>query len=405
MPTKLKSLIIICTNLSLILNGDSIVSKKLYHKAITTLQKCPENIEKVKHHSYLLAYAGLSAMRRGNLSDALSDFEKGMKLAKKTNDYIQIIKFGYNIASLYGDAGNYKLAIKEARRADLLLDAYQLKIPKEKYDNNKSNINICIGSSYESFYKIQPQSVYLDSAKYYFIRAISFSANLNSNRIIAKSGLGNIYCYHENYPEAIKTYLSLFVDAKENNEKLINAQIYYNLAISYYNINNFDKSLIYFAKSDSINTANNVDKTLFLESNYYQAKIFEHQDNPKEAFKHAKIFIENYEHNEAKKSQERNEFNVLLEEKNLEKEMILVRDKFKNQVLLENVVQYVGIIGVPLLLLILGFNIYKKKLVERKIKLLLQEFENVAVQNSLVSAVVAEDEILKDTLKKQIPSI
>lgn len=380
------------------LKGDSIVSKKLYHKASTLLQRCPNSLDKTKHASYLLGYLGLSEMRRGSYTQALQSFEKGLQLAMKTQDYLQIIKFQYNISSLYGEVGNHKLAIREARNADLLLDTFQFKIAKEKYENNKSNIALILGISYESFYNYQPKKVYIDSATYYFKKAITYSANLDSNRIIAKSGLGNIYCYHENYTEAINAYLSLFVDAKENKGVFINAQVYYNLAISYYNIKNFDKSLLYFIKSDSINKANNADKSLYLNSNYYQAKIYEYKDNPKEALEHAKLFLENYEYNEAKKSQERNQVNVLIEEKNLEKEMILVRDKYKTKVEFQNSMFYLGVFGIPLLLILLAVNIYKKRQTEKRIKTLLLEFEN---KEKISDTLIDQEETIVEA--KEIP--
>ncbi|WP_164974439.1 helix-turn-helix domain-containing protein [Flavobacterium amnicola] len=360
------------------LKGDSIQSKKLYKKSLSYLEKVPASNDKTKLHAYLLNYGGLSESIRGNLSNALLKYEAGKKIAMKTDDKLQVIKFGYNIASLYGSAGNYKLAIKEARKSDELIDKYQLKISKEKYENNKSNINICLGSLYESLHNSDLDKKSLDSAKYFYSKALFVSTNLLSNKIRAKSGLGNIYCLKDNYPDAIKTYLSLLVDLKENNQKLESAQICYNMGISYYNTQKFDEALVYFVKSDSIYNVNKFDKSQYLDSNYYQAKIYEIKKEPSKALQHAKIYLNNFESSEAKKNAEKSEVNFLLGKKNLENEMIQIRDKFKRQVLIESLLKWGGIAVIFLLIIILLINYRNKKVNDKKFNNLLLEFETIA---------------------------
>jgi len=360
------------------LKGDSIKSKQLYKQSFVYLDKVPNSIEKTKHHSYLLNYGGLSESIRGNLSHALLKYEEGKKIAKKTNDIVQLVKFGYNIASLYGSAGNYKLAIKEVRNSDKILDKYQLKISKEKYENNKSNINICLGSSYEALYNLNSDEKSLDSSKYFYAKAISFSNNLLSNRISAKSGLGNIYYHKDNYSEAIKTYLSLFVDLKENNQKMESAQIYYNMAISYYCTKKFDEALVHFAKSDSIYQTNKLDKSLYLDSNYYQAKIYEIKKEPTKALEHAKIYLDNFELNEIKLNNKKNEINSLLGKKDIESEMIQISQKYRKQVLIESLLKWGGIALIVLLIAFLLISYRNKKVNDKKFNNLLLEFETIA---------------------------
>jgi len=378
------------------LKGDSISSKKLYKKSFLYLDKVPQSIEKAKHHSYLLAYGGLSETIRGNLSDALLKYEEGKKIAKGTKDILQEIKFSYNIASLYGKAGNYKLAIKEARNSDKIIDNYQFKISKEKYENNKSNINICLGSSYESLHNLNLDKESLDSSKYFYSKAISFSSNLLSNRISAKSGLGNIYYLKDNYPEAIKTYLSLFVDLKENNRKMESAQIYYNMAISYYCTKNFDDALVNFAKSDSIYQINKLDKSLYLDSNYYQAKIYEIKKESTKAFEHAKIYLDNFELNEIKISNKKNEINSLLGKKDIESEMIHIREKYRKQALIESLLKWGGLILIILLIIFLLISYRNKKVNEKKFNNLLVEFESIANNKKVIDTIEESSDLEKN---------
>ncbi|WP_395058063.1 helix-turn-helix domain-containing protein [Flavobacterium sp.] len=365
------------------LKGDSIKSKQLYKQAFTYLNKIPQSVEKTKHHSYLLAYGGLAESVRGNLSDALLKYEEGKKIAISTNDFLQVIKFSNNFASLYGDAGNYKLAIKEARISDKIIDKYQFEISKEKYENNKSNVNICLGNFYESLHHLNLDKKSLDSSKYFYAKAISFSEKLVSNRISAKCGLGNIYCLKNNYPEAIKTYLSLFVDLKENNQKLENAQIYYNTGISYYNMKNYDEASVYFAKSDSIYQINKFNISQYLDSNYYQAKIYEIKNDPAKALLHAKIYLDNFELNEIKKSNKKNEINSILGKKDIEREMIKIREKYRKQALLESFFKWGGIAVIFTLIIVLLINLRNKKVNDGKFKNLLLEFESITNKQEL----------------------
>lgn len=372
------------------LKGDSIKSKNLYKQSFSFLDKVPQSVEKEKHKSYLLAYGGLAEWKRGHLKLALQLYEEGKKIAKKNDDIIQLIKFNNNIANLYKDAENYKLAIKIARNSDYLLDKNQFITSKEIYNSNKSSVNLNLAALYESVFKVDVKQKDLDSAKFYFNQTIIFSTDLIKYKIAAKSGLGNIYYYSGNYDKAIKTYLNLVIDLKENNQEIENPQIYHNLGIILYDKMNYDKALFYFTKHDSIYKINPINKSWFLESNYYQAKIYEKKNNPSEAFKHAKIYLDNFQLNEEKKKTEISKFNATLAEVKLEDEMIQVRDKFKNKVLLEKGLKLFALICIPLLILLLIVNIRRKKNTDKKIQNLLNEFEQLSNKN-IVSNHIEED--------------
>ena len=226
-----------------------------------------------------------------------------------------------------------------------------------------------------------------------------FSKNLILNKIIAKSGLGNIYSYSNDYKKAIKTYLSLVIDLKENNQEVQNANIFHNLGIFLYDEKRFDEALFYFAKYDSIYNINPENKSWFLQSNYFQAKIYEKKNRPEEALKHAKIYLDNFQLNEAKKKAEINKFNANLAEVSLENEMIQVRDKFKNKVLLEKGLKLFALICIPLLIILLYINIRRKRKTDIKIKNLLKEFEQLSNTNIVTNRLeevnnsIANDEI------------
>ena len=365
------------------LKGDDAKSKEFYKKAFIYLDKTPESIEKTKHNAYLLAYGGLSERKRGNLNAALELYVRGKKISIQVNDIPQVIKFNINISVLYGEIKNYKLAIKTSRETDLLIDKYKNLFSTEQYENNKSNTYLSLGSFYYNYYwneTSNPQRI--DSSAIFFKKAIIYSKNLIENKINAQIGISSIYQFQKNNIEAEKNYMNLLFKTKAYK---LDFQYYiscYNLGRFYFHSKKYDKSIVYFNKVDSINNKKSYNNDEFVNTNYYLSKIYEIKDEPENALKYSKIYLDIFEKSEYNLNNQTTDINSNLEKLDLEKEMVSIQEKFKNEVLLKKglivffVVLFIGLI------LLLVKNITEKNRVKKKVNDLILEFSIKQEENN-----------------------
>ncbi|WP_374174646.1 helix-turn-helix domain-containing protein [Flavobacterium tructae] len=358
------------------LKGNAVKSKEKYQLALKYLDKMPDDKEKTQLRSYLYNYAGLSEWKRENYSDAIENYQQGIKLSIKIGDIIQIVKFKSNIAAINVAVGNYRLAIKDLRSLNDFVDKNQSVYTKQQYLNNKSNINLSLAGSYESFYMKDPKKkVLLDSAEYFYQKTISYSQNFPDNKIVAKLSLGNIYGELKEYKNAEKTYYDIIFLASQNNMQEILCTTNYNLGDLYYNTKKYDKALVFFKKSDSIGEITKTNQVDHLKSNYYQAKIYNIRNEPELAYKHSKIYLDNYEKSESKLNDEILEVNYKLGVGDLTSEMVTIQEKYKYDVFLNKALKvfYVVIfIGIVFLLI---KNIRDKNKAHKKMNALIEEFK------------------------------
>ncbi|MDL2141208.1 helix-turn-helix domain-containing protein [Flavobacterium tructae] len=358
------------------LKGNAVKSKEKYQLALNYLDKMPDDKEKTQLRSYLYNYAGLSEWKRENYSDAIENYQQGIKLSIKIGDIIQIVKFKSNIAAINVAVGNYRLAIKDLRSLNDFVDKNQSVYTKQQYLNNKSNINLSLAGSYESFYMKDPKKkVLLDSAEYFYQKTISYSQNFPDNKIVAKLSLGNIYGELKEYKNAEKTYYDIIFLANQNNMQEILCTTNYNLGDLYYNTKKYDKALVFFKKSDSIGELTKTNQVDHLKSNYYQAKIYNILKEPELAYKHSKIYLDNYEKSESKLNDEILEVNYKLGVGDLTSEMVTIQEKYKYDVFLNKALKvfYVVIfIGIVFLLI---KNIRDKNKAHKKMNALIEEFK------------------------------
>lgn len=357
------------------LKGNKSKSKEFYKKAFIYLDKTPESIEKIKHNAYLLAYGGLSEWKRGNLSAALELYLKGKKLSAQVNDIVQIIKFNINISNIYDAIQNYKLAIKTSRESDKLIDKYENLYTLEQYENNKSNTYLSLGSFYSNYYwNEKSNSQLLDSSRFFFQKAIIYSKKLIENKTNAQIGISSIYQFQKNHAEAEKNYINLLYTTKNNK---LNYQHYlacYNLGRFYFELKKHDKSIIYFNKADSINKKNNFNTNIFIYTNYYLSKLYEIKDDPENAFKFSKINLDNFEKNEYNLNNETIDINSNLEKIDIEKEMIAIQEKYRNEVLFKKWTIILSVLLFIGLIILLVKNITEKNRVKKKVNDLIKEF-------------------------------
>ncbi|GAA6768902.1 hypothetical protein AAFH68_48600 [Flavobacterium sp. CGRL1] len=358
------------------LKDNTAKSKEKYDQAFKYLEKMPDSKDKDQLKAYLYNYGGLIEGARGNYSKALENYQTGMKISTNIGDIIQIVKFKSNIAFINEAIGNYQLAIKNLKQLNTFIDNNESYFTKQQFNTVKSSNNLTLAASYEGWYMKNQSPMYLlDSAAYFYKKTVSYSQNLPINNIKAKISLGNVYYMKNDYENAEKTYYNIVFYAKQNNLKREYKIANYNLGNLYYETKKYDKALVFFKKVDSISEIDNLRDESFLKSNYYQAKIYNIYKEPQEAFKHSKIYLDNYEKSEAKLNNEALEVNYKLGTDDLSDEMVTIQKKYENDVLLNKALKVFYVLLVVGIVFLLIKNIIDKNKAHKKMNALIEEFK------------------------------
>lgn len=379
------------------MKGDVKQSQEKYKKAFFYLEKMPESKDKTQLKSYIYNYGGLSEWKRGNFSKALEIYQQGIKLSMQINDVKQIFKFKANIALINEGVGNYQLAIRNLKQLNDFIDQNESVFTKEQLLNYKSNVNTGLGSSYESYYmKNVSKKHLLDSAEYFYKKSINYSQNFAENKIKAKLSLGNIYNWKGDYKNAEKTYYDVVFLSNQNNQKDILCVANYNLGDVYFTTKKYDKALVFFKKCDSLSEITKVNEIDYLKSNFYQAKIYNIQKKPELAYKHSRIYLDNYEKFEAKLNTEALEVNYKQGVDDLTDEMVSIEKKYKNEVFLSRGLKVFYVLLFVAIVFLLIKNIRDKNKAHKKMNALIEEFKaNIEKKNN--SEIVPE-EILEEEM-------
>ncbi len=379
------------------MKGDVKQSQEKYKKAFFYLEKMPESRDKTQLKSYIYNYGGLSEWKRGNFSKALEIYQQGIKLSMQINDIKQIFKFKANIALINEGVGNYQLAIRNLKQLNDFIDQNESVFTKEQLLNYKSNVNTSLGSSYESYYmKNVSKKHLLDSAEFFYKRAINYSQNFAENKTKAKLSLGNIYNWKGDYKNAEKTYYDVVFLSSQNNQKDILCVANYNLGDVYFTTKKYDKALVFFKKCDSLSEITKVNEIDYLKSNFYQAKIYNIQKKPELAYKHSRIYLDNYEKFEAKLNTEALEVNYKQGVDDLTDEMVSIEKKYKNEVFLSRGLKVFYVLLFVAIVFLLIKNIRDKNKAHKKMNALIEEFKaNIEKKNN--SEIVPE-EILEEEM-------
>jgi AraC-like DNA-binding protein len=358
------------------LKGNIAKSKEKYLLAFEYLDKVPESRDKTQLKSYLYNYGGLIEWKRGNYSKALENYQTGIKLSTQLGDLIQIVKFKSNISLINESVGNYQLAIKNLKQLNSFIDQNESSFTKDLFHTLKSNNNLTLAGSYEGWYlKNKKQTYLLDSAAYYYRKTVSYSQDFPLNNIMAKISLGNVYYMKNDFKNAEKTYYDIIFFAKQNNMRREYKIANYNLGNLYFETKKYDKALVFLKRVDSVSLMNNTKDESFLKSNYYQAKIYNIRKEPELAFKHSKIYLDNYEKSEAKLSNEALEVNYKLGVGDLSEEMVTIQDKYEKDVLLNKALKVFYVLLVLGIVFLLIKNIKDKNKAHKKMNALIEEFK------------------------------
>lgn len=367
------------------IKGDSVTSKKLYKKAFELLEKTPRGIERSKVNSYLLNYGGLAEWKKGNYSKALKYYQQGKAVSKSINDLMQMVKFNNNISVIHKEVGNYEYAIRAAKESDRLTDKIEYLYDDNQFDNSKTQINYNLGNFYENYYFFKPENFSsLDSAEYYYKKAILFSKNLKVLKVNSELGLANIHYLKKDFENAKRSYHKLLITTRNNDLIRDFCASSRNLGQVYFNTKEYDNALIYFKKVDSVYYNRNTGFSDYIFSNYFQAKIYGIKKDYDKALLHSKIYLENFEKSEAKLNNEIADVNYNLSRDDLEKEMNNLEEKSREKVLLKKIGYTLLIILFALLVFGLVKNRRAKKETDRKLNALIVQYKEEIEKKNLI---------------------
>ncbi|HJY12444.1 MAG TPA: hypothetical protein VJ304_06625, partial [Flavobacterium sp.] len=371
-------------------------SRKRYQAAFYYLEKMPESDDKTQMRAYIYNYGGLAEWTRGNFSKALEDYKTGLKFSTQIGDVKQIIKIKGNIALVNEAVGNYQISIKNLKSLIEFVDENEGVFTKLELLNYKSNYNLGLGTAYESYFmKNLTKRYLLDSSEYYYKKTINYSQNSVDNKISAQLSLGNLYNWKHDFKSAEKTYYDVIFLAQQNNITDVVCIANYNLGDIYYTTKKYDKALVFFKRCDSVAAISNTNTIAYLKSNFYQAKIYNILKQPDLAYKHSKIYLDNYEKYEAKLSKEALEVNYKQGVDELATEMVSIEKKYKNDVFLGRglkVFYVLLFIGIVFLLI---KNIRDKNKANKKMNALIEEFKaNIEKKNNPEFEIAEKEELV-----------
>lgn len=275
-------------------SGDDSETKKLLNAAFLQLKKIPPSAEKTNVHATILNFAGSIDKYQEKYQAAASKYIEGAKMARSIGDKSLEIRFIHNIADVTAKMGNLKEAISESRKELILLEASQSVLTPETYSLYKSNSLINLGKFYNDSYHLTGKKAHLDSAQLYYTKARSVSSNLAYNNCSIDLNLGGIALTKKHYATAILLFKKVVSTAKSSNYYAELKLGTYNLAIAYYESKAYQKALDYFHQIDTYYLEDSINLEQFVQSNYFQSKIYKLLGEPEKAYTHSDIYLENY---------------------------------------------------------------------------------------------------------------
>lgn len=360
-------------------SGDLERGKSLFSQSTILLNKETSLSQKKIFSAMILNYGGLIDKVNKNYSSALEKFMKAKQISHELGDKIQEIKINNNIAIIQSEVGNYKSAINISRASDNLITQNQNLYTEPNFILAKNFCYNNLGEFYFYFYKSNPKKdeKILDSATYFFNKAISYSTGLYQSKSRSKINLASIYYLKGDFTKAESIYKSALINNKENNLENENYNIYYNLGILYFHKNDYKKALLYLDKTDSIYSKTKTNPFQYIKSNYYQAKIYSTLKNAEKALLHSNIYLENFEKNEFKTNNEITKVNDLLITEATTKEMQEIKEKSNRKETYYKILITTIILLFISLIILLFHNRKKTKVAELKVAALLEKYKSI----------------------------
>lgn len=371
--------------------GDTLISNKKAEEAAKLSERITNSEKKYKSLAYLNNYMGLIDWQRGKLSNALLKLNKGLEYSKKVNDVKQIIKLENNIAIINNEIGNYHLAIKSLKKTEQIIRENNFLFTENDLLTTKSSLLLNLGKNYECvFKKNQKDKKILDSALFYYKKAIAYSKYSIMTKVRIQINMAGVYLQLNKIDYAINIYQNIISECIENE---FHDEFYvsvYNFGYAYFLKENYEKSLAYFSKVDSIyaRTERKYRMEEYISSKYYQAKIHEFQGDYVKATHFAKVYLENLESEEMKLINEKEKINGFQNEQVLKKEMIQMQAKYKMQNIFRTIAWCLGLIIITTLLYFSIKNYRYRKVTEAKFNAIIEKYrkeENLEKESSILS--------------------
>jgi tetratricopeptide (TPR) repeat protein len=150
---------------------------------------------------------------------------------------------------------------------------------------------------------------------------------------------------------------------------------YYNLGDIYRASDMYNKALLYYKKSDSIELLTNENELIYLRSNCYQARIYTEINKPELAHKHSKIYLDTYEKYETKLREETLEVNYKQGLNDLTADMFSIDKKYKQDLFLTKALHFsYGFLVIGIVFLLVK-NIRDKKRDRKKMSTLIIDYK------------------------------
>ncbi|MBF4506528.1 AraC family transcriptional regulator [Flavobacterium sp. JLP] len=351
-------------------------SKEKYKIALNYLEKVPNSPAKTHLKADIYNNGGLAEFNRGNFSAALEKWQQGIKFSEQIKDINQIVKFKANITLINEAVGNSQLAIKNLKELDHFITKNEDLFPKADVLNRRSNINLGLGSAYESYFVENKHRMdLLDSAGYFYKKAIYYSKTFPYNEATATLSLGNIFNWKGDYYNTEKTYLEVVSMSKKNKQLDLLSNAYYNLGDVYHTTGKNEKALLFYKKSDSISLLTNSNDNTYLKSNCYQARIYVELNKPELAHKHCKIYLDKLDEFESKLRVETAAVNYKQGIDGLTSEMLAIEKKYEKDLFWDKALKILYSLLVLVFVFLLVKNSIDKKKARKKMHALIQEFK------------------------------
>ncbi len=333
-------------------------------------------------------------MEKGNLSEAFTNYFKGLKLNERTKNNAGLVTSYLNVAKVYYALKRYKLALEYNAKAEE---------QAKKNQNQRSLAKVYV----------QRGSILIDmreyeKARYYYLKAqdIYIKEKIEMGIATINLSLGNVLTKLKNYKEAIVLYEKALAYRIKQDSKLEIAGLYSNIGVCYYEMGNFNKALDYYQKAFEIRQVGgnleDVQDTYLTFSNLYMKQ--KDYKNAYTYFKkysnlHDSLYSSGITKQMAEMQTEYDSDKKSAQIKLLEKDNKLAADDIKRKNTQRNIL--VGGIGVLLLLVGLIFFGYKEKkksnLLLAQQKLLIEEkhkemTDSINYAKRIQSAMLAGDD-------------
>ncbi len=211
------------------------------NKYLPQIKVSPENYT-ILFDTYILL--GNTNKRREKPEQALRYYLKAETIANKAKDIVRIVKIQSNIGLIYQDIGALNKSVSQLKKTLDFLENHKNKL-SEKYYQRRFKTLSNLGNVYNTFYQEKGgNEVYLDSSLHCFHSILEdkkFELSPYKKATIDLC-LGSTYSLQKKYTKAIGFFEKALVYFKKEKTQADLYKIYYNLGVSYFNSENYDKA-------------------------------------------------------------------------------------------------------------------------------------------------------------------